>query len=56
VSAATEARFVVEQVGASWFSAHDTITQLDYDLSFTREAAQRAADRRNAALKAEEPK
>lgn len=43
-----EARFVVEQIGPRGFVAHDTVGQLDYDLSFTPEAAQAAADRRNA--------
>lgn len=41
-------RFVVRQLGPRDFVAHDTVTQLDYDLTFTRKAAQRAADQRNA--------
>lgn len=41
-------RFIVRQIGPRDFVAHDTATELDHDLSFTRNAAQRAADRRNA--------
>jgi hypothetical protein len=42
-------RFVARQIGPRCFVAHDNVSELDYDMSFTREAAQRSADRRNAA-------
>lgn len=40
-------RFVVRELGPRAFCVHDNITQLDYDLRFTRPAAQAAADGRN---------
>ncbi|CQR59217.1 hypothetical protein [Streptomyces leeuwenhoekii] len=44
----TDHRFVVRELGPRCFVVDDTITALSYDMRFTREAAQRAADRRNA--------
>ncbi|MET7975755.1 hypothetical protein ABZW44_22470 [Streptomyces mirabilis] len=41
-------RFVVRELGPRCFVVDDTVTQLSYDMSFTRKAAQGAADRRNA--------
>jgi hypothetical protein len=45
--AVNEPRFVVEQYGPRFFVAHDTVSQLDFDVSFTRKGAQRGADLRN---------
>jgi hypothetical protein len=41
-------RFNVRQLGPRSFVVHDSVGQLDYDISFTRKVAQKAADRRNA--------
>ena len=41
-------RFTVRQLGPRAYTAHDTTTGLDHDLSFTRNTAQKAADRRAA--------
>lgn len=41
-------RFEVRELGPRDFVIHDNVTKLDYDPHFTRKAAQRAADRRNA--------
>lgn len=43
----TTERFVVDELGPRDFAVRDTATQLSYDPSFTRKAAQEAADRRN---------
>lgn len=43
-----ELRYEVRELGPHSFVVHDTVSQLDYDASFTRRAAQTAADRRNA--------
>jgi hypothetical protein len=41
-------RFVVRELDPRCFVVDDTSTALSYDMRFTREAAQRAADRRNS--------
>lgn len=42
-------RFTVQEIGPRDFYVYDSVTCLSYDPRFTREAAQAAADRRNAA-------
>lgn len=42
-------RFEVQELGPRFFVVHDNVSQLDYDVSATRKAAQDAADRRNNA-------
>lgn len=41
-------RFVVDEFGPRDFAVRDTVSQLSYDICFTRKAAQDAANRRNA--------
>jgi hypothetical protein len=41
-------RFVVRELGPRAFVAHDTVSQLDYDLSWRRETADGPTRRRNA--------
>ncbi|GHD70231.1 hypothetical protein GCM10010317_077100 [Streptomyces mirabilis] len=41
-------RFVVDEYGPRDFAVRDTVSQLSYDIRFTRKAAQDAADRRNS--------
>ena len=41
-------RFEVRELDPRCFVVDDTVTQLSYDMSFTRKAAQKAADWRNA--------
>lgn len=43
----TGPRFEVQELGPRFFVVHDNVSQLDYDASVTRRAAQAAADRRN---------
>lgn len=45
--ATTDERFVVQQIGTRAFVAHDNVSQLDYDVSFTLAGARRAVDQRN---------
>lgn len=49
-----EPRFVVDEYGPRDFAVRDTVSQLSYDIRFTRKAAQEAADRRNAPAPGEE--
>lgn len=42
-----EPRFIVNEYGPRSYAVQDTATGLSYDLSATREAAQRDADWRN---------
>ncbi|MET9445008.1 hypothetical protein [Streptomyces sp. NPDC006610] len=41
-------RFVVQEFGPRNFAVYDIVSGFNYDLRFTRKAAQKAADRRNA--------
>lgn len=40
-------RFVVRELDPRCFVVDDTVSQLSYDMSFTRKAAQESADWRN---------
>lgn len=46
---AARPRFEVRELGPRDFVVHDNVSQLDYDLRFTRKAAQKDADQRNVA-------
>jgi hypothetical protein len=41
-------RFVMDEFGPRDFAVRDTVSQLSYDMRFTRKAAQEAADWRNS--------
>lgn len=47
-------RFVVDELGPRDFAVRDTVTQLSYDICFTRKVAQEAAARRNGTVPREE--